>query len=170
MVVALKPGKFYGSSLPRPRFFTDVKLNGERVDPLLPVLHPFLSWANEAHWSMGGLNFKHPRLLGKIEGRIQKLRHYTIDFLPQNKKVINSTATTPASSSSSVLEQVPDGLPRKRARKLSDEFDKVASSPQAEDARKRRVFVANAKISSSKKASTSLGEHMNTIDVGKRGR
>ncbi|CAL9098454.1 unnamed protein product [Musa textilis] len=74
MVVALGPGRFYGSSLPRPRFYADVKFNGERVDPPVPVMDPFLSWAKEAHWSMGGLNFNRHRLQGRIEGSIKKLR------------------------------------------------------------------------------------------------
>ncbi|KAL0443974.1 UNVERIFIED_CONTAM: hypothetical protein Slati_2120100 [Sesamum latifolium] len=69
MVVALGPGKFYGSSLPRPRFYTDVKLNDERVDPPLPVMDPLMAWAQEAHWSMGGLSFKRHRLQGRIEAK-----------------------------------------------------------------------------------------------------
>ncbi|KAM3287226.1 transcriptional regulator ATRX [Capsicum chacoense] len=72
MVVALGPGKFYGSSLPRPRFYEN--LNGERVDPPVSVLDPLMSWAEEAHWSMGGLSFKRLRLQGRIEGNIKKLR------------------------------------------------------------------------------------------------
>lgn len=74
MVVSLGPGKFYGSSLPRPRYYTDAKLNSDRVDPPTPVLEPLLSWANEAHWSMGGLSFKRLRLQGRIEGNVKKLR------------------------------------------------------------------------------------------------
>lgn len=74
MVVTLGPGKFYGNSLPRPRFYTDVKLNEERVDPPVPVLDPLMSWAEEAHWSMGGLNFQRHRLQGRIEGNVKKLR------------------------------------------------------------------------------------------------
>ncbi|KAF5745950.1 hypothetical protein HS088_TW06G00115 [Tripterygium wilfordii] len=74
MVVPLGPGKFYGRGLPRPRFFTDVKLNPERVDPPTPVLDPLLSWAREAHWSMGGLSFNRLRLQGRIEGNVDKLR------------------------------------------------------------------------------------------------
>ncbi|XP_010276420.1 PREDICTED: uncharacterized protein LOC104611169 [Nelumbo nucifera] len=75
MVVALGPGKFYGSSLPRPWIYTNVKLSDEgRVDPPLPVLEPLLSWANDAHWSMGGLSFKRCRLQGRIEGSVKKLR------------------------------------------------------------------------------------------------
>lgn len=74
MVVALGPGKFYGSSLPRPRFYTDVKLNDERVDPPATVMDPLISWAEEAHWSMGGLSFKRHRLQGRIEGNVIKLR------------------------------------------------------------------------------------------------
>ncbi|KAJ6763857.1 hypothetical protein OIU79_024406 [Salix purpurea] len=50
-----------GSTLPRPRIYTDVKHSVERVDPPVPVMDPFLSWANEAHWSMGGLNFNRLR-------------------------------------------------------------------------------------------------------------
>lgn len=74
MVVSLGPGKFYGSSLPRPRFYTDVKFNSERVDPPVPVNDPFLSWANEAHWSMGGLSFNRLRLQGRIEGNVKRLK------------------------------------------------------------------------------------------------
>jgi hypothetical protein len=71
MVVALGPGRFYGSSLPRPRFFPG---GGDRVDPPAPVNDALLSWAHEAHWSMGGLNAKRLRLQGRIEGNIEKLR------------------------------------------------------------------------------------------------
>ncbi|XVF66828.1 hypothetical protein PTKIN_Ptkin10aG0069000 [Pterospermum kingtungense] len=74
MVVSLGPGKFYGSSLPRPRIYTDTKFNSERVDPPVPVLDPLLSWANEAHWSMGGLSFKRLRLQGRIEGNVKRLK------------------------------------------------------------------------------------------------
>ncbi|KAJ4804023.1 hypothetical protein LUZ62_016589 [Rhynchospora pubera] len=74
MVLALGPGRFYGSSLPRPRFYPDPKLNSTRVDPPESVIDPLLSWANEAHWSMGGLSFRRLRLQGKIEGSITKLR------------------------------------------------------------------------------------------------
>ncbi|KAJ7948321.1 Histone-lysine N-methyltransferase, H3 lysine-36 specific [Quillaja saponaria] len=74
MVVSLGPGKFYGQTLPRPRIYTDVKFNDKRVDPRLPVMDPFISWSNEAHWSMGGLSFKRLRLNGRIEGNVNKLR------------------------------------------------------------------------------------------------
>ncbi|KAK7401958.1 hypothetical protein VNO78_13857 [Psophocarpus tetragonolobus] len=74
MVVSLGPGKFYGTSLPRPRIYTDVKFNDHRVDPPTPVSDPLMSWAQEAHWSMGGLSFKRLRLQGKIEGNVQRLR------------------------------------------------------------------------------------------------
>ncbi|KAK3004438.1 hypothetical protein RJ639_019915 [Escallonia herrerae] len=74
MVVALGPGRFYGSSLPRPRIYTDVKFSNDRVDPPVPVTDPLMSWAHEAHWSMGGLNVKRHRLQGRIEGSVVKLR------------------------------------------------------------------------------------------------
>ncbi|XP_021729631.1 myb-like protein V [Chenopodium quinoa] len=74
MVVPLRPARFYGRSFPRPRFYTDVKFSDERVDPPTPVLDPLMSWANEAHWSMGGLCLNRLRLQGKIEGNVEKLR------------------------------------------------------------------------------------------------
>ncbi|XP_021722626.1 G patch domain-containing protein 4-like [Chenopodium quinoa] len=74
MVVPLRPARFYGRSLPRPRFYTDVKFSDERVDPPIPVLDPLMSWASEAHWSMGGLCLNRLRLQGKIEGNVEKLR------------------------------------------------------------------------------------------------
>lgn len=74
MVLPLAPGKFYGGSLPRPWVYGDVKFNSERVDPPSPPSAPLLSWANEAHWSMGGLSSKRKRMQGKIEGSIKKLR------------------------------------------------------------------------------------------------
>ncbi|XP_047060456.1 chromatin modification-related protein EAF7-like [Lolium rigidum] len=69
MVVALGPGRFYGSGLPRPRVFP-----GDRVDPPAPVTDALLCWAREAHWSMGGLGAKRLRLQGRIEGNLVKLR------------------------------------------------------------------------------------------------
>jgi len=74
MVLPLAPGKFYGGSLPRPWIYSDVKFNTERIDPPSPPSAPLLSWANEAHWSMGGLSSKRKRMQGKIEGSIKKLR------------------------------------------------------------------------------------------------
>ncbi|XP_057791248.1 uncharacterized protein LOC131008381 [Salvia miltiorrhiza] len=37
MVVALGPGKFYSSSLQRPRFYTNVKFNNERIFKRSPI-------------------------------------------------------------------------------------------------------------------------------------
>ncbi|CAI9299581.1 unnamed protein product [Lactuca saligna] len=74
MVVALGPGKFYGSGLPRPRIYTDIKYNSYRVDPPVSVTDPLMSWAEEAHWSMGGLNVNRHHLQGRIEGNVEKLR------------------------------------------------------------------------------------------------
>ncbi|QCD94772.1 uncharacterized protein LOC114182096 [Vigna unguiculata] len=90
MVVSLGPGKFYGTSLPRPRIYTDVKFNDHRVDPPIPVTDPLMSWAEEAHWSMGGLSFKRLRLQGKIEGNVQRLR--------SQREKAQSLSPTPAHS------------------------------------------------------------------------
>ncbi|KAH7426641.1 hypothetical protein KP509_10G009600 [Ceratopteris richardii] len=79
MVVPLKLTQFYGSSLPRPRVFLDVKFNDERVDPPAPINDALLSWASEAHWSMGGLCFSHTRSQGKLEGSTCKLRELEED-------------------------------------------------------------------------------------------
>lgn len=91
MVISLGPGKFYGTSLPRPRFYTDIKFNDHRVDPPLPVNDPLLSWAEEAHWSMGGLSFNRLRLQGKIEGNVERLRS-------QRKKQAKAQAQAQANS------------------------------------------------------------------------
>ncbi|XP_057506596.1 uncharacterized protein LOC130789817 [Actinidia eriantha] len=125
MVVPLGSGKFYGSSLPRPRIYTDVKLNDFRVDPPGPVLDSLMSWANEAHWSMGGLSFKRLRLQGRIEGSVTKLRR-------QQEKLQKSRDSR---SAASARIRDSDGV--------SDE-DKSPSpmKPPAPIATKRRRFLA----------------------------
>ncbi|KAG6420472.1 hypothetical protein SASPL_117002 [Salvia splendens] len=77
MVAALGLGKFYGGSLPRPRFYSDC----ERIDPPLPVMDPLIAWAEEAHWSMGGVNTTRRRFQGRIEGNVSKLRVQRDDAL-----------------------------------------------------------------------------------------
>ncbi|KAI3468426.1 hypothetical protein Pfo_025089 [Paulownia fortunei] len=162
MVVALGPGKFYGSSLPRPRIYTDVKLNDERIDPPLPVMDPLMMWAQEAHWSMGGLSFTRLRLQGRIEGNVNKLRVQREKLFKksqkQQKPVKGSTATGPDKDKNSRVGQTPSpppapmvikrrrvvglveedgeeaeedeegqrGMKRGAARKLGDDFERVA--------------------------------------------
>lgn len=124
MVVPLGPGKFYGTSLPRPRIYTDVKFNDERVDPPVPVLDPFLSWANEAHWSMGGLSFKRLRLQGRIEGSVKKLQ-------AEREKISKKNIILAGSSTGSGSAWSGDN---KRAASISP--------PPAPIATKRRRFMA----------------------------
>ncbi|XP_072973998.1 uncharacterized protein [Typha angustifolia] len=152
MVVALGPGRFYGSSLPRPRFYPDVRLSDSRVDPPVSVSDPLLSWAHEAHWSMGGLSFKRHRLQGRIEGSIKKLRAHQEQRTKNSPKstVINKKRPQDLSSlddASSEEDEVEVGEKekevtvasfRKRARKLGDEFDRIAAR-QGEE--KRRAVV-----------------------------
>lgn len=121
MVVSLGPGKFYGSSLPRPRYYTDAKLNSDRVDPPTPVLEPLLSWANEAHWSMGGLSFKRLRLQGRIEGNVKKLRSNRSKI--DRKKKQSDSKESPQ-------------------RTLVKSLDDSPSPPPAPVATKRKRFVA----------------------------
>lgn len=121
MVVALGPGKFYGSRLPRPRFYENP--NGERVDPPVSVLDPLMSWAEEAHWSMGGLSFKRLRLQGRIEGNINKLR---AEREKVEKKSVGKKKS-PLLSSASVGHVGPSPPPApfnlKRKTRLVDESD-----------------------------------------------
>ncbi|XP_061352146.1 uncharacterized protein LOC133297099 [Gastrolobium bilobum] len=90
MVVSHGPAKFYGTSLPRPRFYTELKFNDHRVDPPVPVTDALMSWAHKAHWSMGGLEEKRLRLQGKIEGNVDKLR-------TQRDKISKAQAHSPLS-------------------------------------------------------------------------
>ncbi|KDO53905.1 hypothetical protein CISIN_1g037255mg [Citrus sinensis] len=113
--VPLGPGKFYGSSLPRPRIFTDTKLNPERVDPPVSVMDPFLSWANEAHWSMGGLSFSRLRLQGRIEGSVTKLR------IEREKFRKTQIKHSPRKGSSVSPPPAPAAVKRRRLLALSDE-------------------------------------------------
>ncbi|XP_047339780.1 uncharacterized protein LOC124943286 [Impatiens glandulifera] len=119
MVDPLGPGKFYGSSLPRPRFYTDVKFNDERVDPPPPLLDPFTSWSNEAHWSMGGRSFNRLRLQGRIEGNVKRLRTEREDF--QMKKSQLADSSSPIGDSS--LPSDPISNKRRRRRFMIEEDD-----------------------------------------------
>ncbi|KAI4333959.1 hypothetical protein L6164_018705 [Bauhinia variegata] len=129
MVVSLGPGKFYGTSLPRPRIYNDVKFNDERVDPPVPVTDPFMSWASEAHWSMGGLSFKRLRLMGKIEGNVNKLRAEREKLFKNQKRSVTALA-------SSDLRASKDKNVSKSERPSS------ISPPPAPVASKRRKFMA----------------------------
>ncbi|KAK8951878.1 hypothetical protein KSP39_PZI004719 [Platanthera zijinensis] len=147
-LVALGPGRFYGSGLPRPRYFSDVKFNDERVDPPASVLDPLLTWANEAHWSMGGLSFQRYRLQGRIEGSIKKLREHH-DRSDRKKRaaakirisVVKPTSpkspdSLPAESSEEICQETAAVTPlpkkKKRARKLIDEFEMVAAEEKSQ--------------------------------------
>ncbi|KAH7861758.1 hypothetical protein Vadar_030431 [Vaccinium darrowii] len=127
MVVPLGPGKFYGSSLPRPRIYTDIKFNSDRVDPPTPVSDPLMSWAREAHWSMGGLSFKRFRLQGRIEGNVNKLRSQREKSLKKRNKIAGLTADK-------ILD--PDDEEEEEVKDLSP------SPPPAPIATKRRRFTA----------------------------
>ncbi|XP_074581398.1 uncharacterized protein LOC141837932 [Curcuma longa] len=143
MLVVLGPGKFYGSRLPRPRFYAH---GDERVDPPVPVSDPLLAWANEAHWSMSGLSFHRHRLQGRIEGSVRRLR-------AQREEIQQRRTTSPPTISESpfqnggaevanreeepwrgikscnhALQSVNGSAERKmkRVRKLEDEFDRIA--------------------------------------------
>ncbi|KAJ4913466.1 Uncharacterized protein Rs2_08087 [Raphanus sativus] len=143
---AIRPAEFYGNGLPRPRFFDNPKFNSHRVDPPISVLDPLLSWAREAHWSMGGLNFTRLRLQGRIEGNVDKLRAQLDNSSPLKKR--SGFDSPPAA---------PVALKRRRyidlndyddeeeeeiclaniRRKLSDDFDRVAGEESNTKAKRR---------------------------------
>ncbi|XP_010438479.1 PREDICTED: uncharacterized protein LOC104722073 [Camelina sativa] len=145
--LAIRPVEFYGNGLPRPRFFDNPQFNSCRVDPPLSVLDPLLTWARDAHWSMGGLNFTRLRLQGRIEGNVNKLRAQLEKSTPvklesgiseRKKKRSGSESPPPApvivkrrryldlnDSDDEEVGSEDEGVVGIR-RKLSDEFDKVA--------------------------------------------
>ncbi|KAJ0054014.1 hypothetical protein Pint_02252 [Pistacia integerrima] len=156
MVVPLGPGKFYGSSLPRPRIYTDTKFYSERVDPLL-------SWANEAHWSMGGLSFKRLRLQGRIEGSVSKLRkeREKNDSGTNNKKRAASVSPPPAPvavkkrrflalSDEEEEEEVHEVVEKKKGsyrRKLMKDFDRVAGDEESAGVKTRNKVKSEIRTS-----------------------
>jgi len=145
-MISLGPSTFYGTSLPRPRIYTDFMFNDHRVDPPAPVSDPLMSWAEEAHWSMGGLNYKRLRLQGKIEGNVQKLRSQREKAQSQSP----SSSPIPSAHSGSKRDASPtpppapfatkrrrcvdlievevcEGRKSRLVKKLGDDFDRVAS-------------------------------------------
>ncbi|XP_009109101.1 uncharacterized protein LOC103834767 [Brassica rapa] len=149
---SIRPVEFYGNALPRPRFFDNPKFNSHRVDPPLSVLDPLLSWAREAHWSMGGLNFTRLRLQGRIEGNVDKLRaqlekstptklesgnsdvkkkkrsDYDYDSPPAAPVAVKRRRYIDLNADDGDEEEIgsgDEGVARIR-RKLSDDFDRVA--------------------------------------------
>ena len=150
MVVALGPGRFYGSSLPRPRFFP-----GDRVDPLPSVTEPLLAWAQEAHWSMGGLGVKRLRLQGRIEGSPRRSprsddgasdgdsdeEEAVVQERILKREVVDDDEDSDGSDQSEEeddesLATIATASKRKRARKLSDEFDRIAAQQELEKKQK----------------------------------
>ncbi|CAI0460986.1 unnamed protein product [Linum tenue] len=127
MVVALRPANFYGSSLPRPRFFDHTNDVTERFDPPVSVMDPLLSWAQEAHWSMGGLNTQRFRLQGRIEGNVDRLRKF------REKQAKSQTGNTPKKQQNDVLPLAAGEKNHKRAGSTSP--------PPAPRVMKKRKFM-----------------------------
>ncbi|EFH45769.1 hypothetical protein ARALYDRAFT_491941, partial [Arabidopsis lyrata subsp. lyrata] len=176
--VSIRPVTFYGNGLPRPRFFDNPKFNAYRVDPPVSVLDPLLSWARDAHWSMGGLNFTRLRLQGRIEGNVNKLRAQLEKSSPVKlesgmKKKRSGSESPPAApivlkrrryldlNDSDDDEEVgseDEGVVRIR-RKLSDDFDRVAGESMT------KLVEANKKsIKSELVEKTRLKEKKKKID------
>ncbi|KAI3736141.1 hypothetical protein L6452_15675 [Arctium lappa] len=134
MVVALGPGKFYGSSLPRPRIYTDIKYNTDRVDPPVSVLDPLMSWAEEAHWSMGGLSFQRHRLQGRIEGSVEKLRNQ----IEKSIKKKESLSPKPSKKQSVLKSLENSGKSKSKKKEIDLDRSRSPSPPPAPLANKRK--------------------------------
>ncbi|WZY69876.1 hypothetical protein YC2023_002116 [Brassica napus] len=139
---AIRPVEFYGNGLPRPRFFDNPKFNSHRVDPPLSVLDPLLSWAREAHWSMGGLNFTRLRLQGRIEGNVDKLRAQLEKSSPLEKRSgFDSPPAAPVAVKRRRYIDLNDEEEEEIClasirRKLSDDFDRVAGESDSKAIKK----------------------------------
>ncbi|XP_057775110.1 uncharacterized protein LOC130994092 [Salvia miltiorrhiza] len=82
-----------------------------------------MAWAEEAYWSMGGLNVKRHRLQGRIEGNVERLRVQREQIFKRSP-IPNKSVKKPAAS-----------------RRQEDEIDKTPSPPRAPVAIKRRRVV-----------------------------
>ncbi|CAH8318009.1 unnamed protein product [Eruca vesicaria subsp. sativa] len=149
---AIRPVEFYGNGLPRPRFFDNPKFNTHRVDPPLSVLDPLLSWAREAHWSMGGLNFTRLRLQGRIEGNVDKLRAQLEKSSPVKKRSgFDSPPAAPVAVKRRRFIDLNDDADEEEEeicvasirRKLSDDFDRVAEESKFKTIKKKPIETAS---------------------------
>ncbi|OQU80183.1 hypothetical protein SORBI_3007G090475, partial [Sorghum bicolor] len=145
----------YGNGLPRPRFFP-----GDRVDLPASITDPLLEWTREAHWSMGSFGVKRLRLQGRIKGSIDKLRrtarrdarakakapsagHMPASLatlgtppmgIPRTRRRWQRGSRTLASrrkiEENEPLAAIITAAKKRHARKLSDEFDRIAVEQQ----------------------------------------
>lgn len=145
MVVPLRLTQFYGHSVPRPRIYDAVKFSEQRVDPPASVNDALLSWASDAHWSMGGLSFKRVRTQGKVEGSVRRLRAFDeedgdaqdeSETLQATAK--SQTARKPAEGSVKVKSAVSKGSSLEKKRQRTEE-ESVEETP-ARKLRKREIF------------------------------
>ncbi|KAF3788069.1 hypothetical protein EJ110_NYTH13608 [Nymphaea thermarum] len=128
----ISPAKFYGSSLPRPYLYADVKFNAERVDPPVPVGDPFLLWAQDAHWKMGGLNVERRRMQGKVEGNIKKLREQKEkDERRRNRQRKRTENAAIDSDDSEVSEKGEDSEPEEVKKVEEEEEEEVIVGKRA---------------------------------------
>ncbi|KAH7365764.1 hypothetical protein KP509_18G044500 [Ceratopteris richardii] len=132
MVVPLKLTQFYGHSVPRPRIYSDVKLNDHRVDPPVSVNDALLCWASEAHWSMGGLSLKRSRAQGRVEGSVRKLREFEED--EDDASPVKSAKRSPDGNAK---PKVPPEVSRTAEKKRRADEELVAATP----ARKLRKMI-----------------------------
>lgn len=96
-----------------------------------------MSWATEAHWSMGGLSFKRLRLQGKIEGNVHKLRAER-EKLNRSPVAVGSGITNKRAAS---VSPPPAPVGAKRRRFLSmieeDEEEEITEAEEVETGNRR---------------------------------
>ncbi|KAL0726760.1 hypothetical protein Bca4012_022853 [Brassica carinata] len=164
---AIRPVEFYGNGLPRPRFFDNPKFNSHRVDPPISVLDPLLSWAREAHWFMGGLNFTRLRLQGRIEGNVDKLRAQLEKSSPLKKRsCFHSPPAAPVAVKRRRYIDLNDDADDEEAeigvasirRKLSDDFDRVAGESNTKAIKKPIETESMVKKKTNKKKTQKVEE------------
>ncbi|KAI5068851.1 hypothetical protein GOP47_0017196 [Adiantum capillus-veneris] len=166
MVVPLKLTQFYGHRVPRPRIYPDVKLNDQRVDPPPSVNDALLSWAADAHWSMGGLSFKRFRTQGKMEGSVRKLRAFLEEDSDEDGGDMTKPSVKESKKSVDAAENVKSstswkGSSRSVEKRKDGEEEVVEATPARKmpSAKENRKFVVVTEIGKSsirKEASRSV--------------
>lgn len=140
----LNPVRFYGSQLPRPRIYGDIKFNETRVDPPPGVNAALLEWAADVPWKQGGIAVKRKRLQGKVEGRMNKLRNMEEsddEEEPPMKKPAKVEGQR-ASASRKKSKTVPPAPGPRKMMNLTP-IERMLSSPEAREGKaplKRRIL------------------------------
>ncbi|MCO5564474.1 hypothetical protein L7F22_018135 [Adiantum nelumboides] len=165
MVVPLKLTQFYGHRVPRPRIYPEIKFSDQRVDPPPSVNEALLSWASEAHWSMGGLSFTRLRSQGKMEGNVRKLRAFLEEVIDEDdgglamplvKKPGTGTDVAAENVKSSSRKEIRSGKKGAHGREELREATPARKMTHAKEAKKPVKASGNLETSTRKEAVRSV--------------